>query len=95
MHPPMASRAQWDLLTPQAWRLHLCLKIWQRGCVWVPGPCKGEPSLGASVRPMVAACTGAPVPCLRPACVWLSVGVSGRLRVDKLRLTPAEQCLSP
>lgn len=47
------------------------------------------------MHPVVAACTGAPVRRLQPACVWLSVGVSGRLRVDKLRLTPEEQCLSP
>lgn len=32
---------------------------------------------------------------LQPACVWLSVGVSGSLCVDKLYLTPEKQCLSP
>ena len=51
--------------------------------------------MGPPQTPVAAACTGVPVPCLQPACVWLSVGVSGRLCADKLYLTPEEQCLSP
>ena len=68
MYPPMASRTQWDLFTPQAGRLHLCLKTWQRGCV-CPRPLQGGPSLGASVHPKVAACTGVPVPSPARLCV--------------------------
>lgn len=51
--------------------------------------------MGLLYPPAAAACTGVPVPCLQPACVWLSVGVSGRGCVDELYLTPEERCLSP
>lgn len=53
------------------------------------------PTRGASAHPCGGSLHRVPVPCLQPACVWLSVAVSGRLCVDKLYLTPEEQCLSP